>query len=510
MTQLILDAGIVSLECLSIYRNGPSNNLLDSLVQSGTKIWLSTGQIGEILSQVEEQLEELKEGDSTKIARSLLKEFEVNCEWLSMLVEDVSFLDDDDPVAAGLVNAASRLDGVVLIITDIESRLNRGAPFIQLDKALNQIKPDQSIRFIDLNAQQARIRPQLESNLHRILYHGQYVMGPEIAILESRLAEYVGIDHCISVSSGTDALLIAMMSLDISPGDEVITTPFTFFATAETIILLGAKPVYVDIDKRTYTLDPGLVEAAINDRTKAILPVSMFGQCADMDQINEIADSYQIPVIEDAAQSFGATYKGRHSCNLGQIGCTSFFPAKPLGAYGDAGACFTQDAQLAEHIREIRDHGQSGRYDHVSIGINGRMDTLQAAVLLAKLDIFEEELNSRAQVAENYSELLKPTENSGCLTLPGLEPHNISSWAQYTVEVNQRSYIQNTLSEKGIPTAVHYPQPMYKQPATVESITHCPVTDRAVDRVLSLPMHPYLTIQTQERVVASLNQALNF
>jgi UDP-2-acetamido-2-deoxy-ribo-hexuluronate aminotransferase len=333
-------------------------------------------------------------------------------------------------------------------------------------------------------------------------------MGPEIATLESRLAEYVGVDHCICVSSGTDALLIAMMSLEVAPGDEVITTPFTFFATVEIITLLGAKPIYVDIDQHTYTLDPSLVEAAISDRTKAILPVSLYGQCPDMDRINEIASSYQIPIIEDAAQSFGATYKGRKSCNLGQIGCTSFFPAKPLGAYGDAGACFTQDSQLAERIREIRDHGQSGRYEHVRMGINGRMDTLQAAVLLAKLDILDEELNSRAQFAEMYTVLLKPLEAKELVTLPNLEPHNVSSWAQYTIEVSERSRVQSSLFEKGIPTAIHYPEPVYTQVALRESVAHCPVTDRAAKRVLSLPMHPYLSIETQELVVDSLNQVL--
>jgi UDP-2-acetamido-2-deoxy-ribo-hexuluronate aminotransferase len=504
----VFDAGIVSLECLSRFQNGYSNNLVTELVQSGAKIWLSTGQVGEMLSQIQKQLGELTAGDRSKTARHLLKKFAVSCEWLSVLVEDVSSLEDDDPIAAGLVSAASRLDGRALIVTDIASRLDQGSPFVQLEKVQNLLKLDQSIRFIDLDTQQNLIRPQLEGNLHRILYHGQYVMGPEIARLESRLAEYVGSDYCVCVSSGTDALLIAMMSLEISPGDEVITTPFTFFATVEIITLLGAKPIYVDIDQHTYTLDPSLVEAAISDRTKAILPVSLYGQCPDMDRISEIASSYQIPIVEDAAQSFGATYKGRKSCNLGQIGCTSFFPAKPLGAYGDAGACFTQDSQLAERIREIRDHGQSGRYEHVRMGINGRMDTLQAAVLLAKLDILDEELDSRAQIAKMYSALLKPVEVKELVTLPNLEPHNVSSWAQYTIEVSERSRVQSSLFEKGIPTAIHYPEPVYTQLALRESVAHCPVTDRAAKRVLSLPMHPYLSIETQELVVDSLNQSL--
>jgi len=507
MPDLILDACVVTNLCRGSLPE--INTILIARSNAGFRNWISIRQQAEILESVIKFATERGDQDPSRSARESLERVLEYCMWLSALSIEGDNLRDRDPTAYSLSYAASRIGKETCVLTTDCKRLNRGNPFIDV-ATVQKLDIQQSVEFIDLETQQDQIRPQLEHNLHKILHHSQYVMGPEVFQLEEELAKYIGVEHCVCVSSGTDALLIAMMALDLKPGDEVITTPFTFFATAETIILLGAKPVYVDIDKRTYTLDPSLVEAAINERTKAILPVSMFGQCADMDRINEIADSYQIPVIEDAAQSFGATYKGRHSCNLGQIGCTSFFPAKPLGAYGDAGACFTQDSQLAERIREIRDHGQSGRYDHVSIGINGRMDTLQAAVLLAKLDIFEEELNSRAQVAENYSELLKPAENSGCLTLPGLEPHNISSWAQYTVEVNQRSYIQNMLSEKGIPTAVHYPQPMYKQPATVESITHCPVTDRAVGRVLSLPMHPYLTIQTQERVVDSLNQALNF
>jgi len=302
--------------------------------------------------------------------------------------------------------------------------------------------------------------------------------------------------------------LVAMMSLDIGLEDEVITTPFTFFAAVEAIKLLGAKPVYVDIDPKTYTLDPAHLEAAITNRTKVVMPVSLYGQCADMDRINEIAASHKISVIEDAAQSFGATYKGNSSCGLSEIGCTSFFPAKPLGGYGDSGACFTNNVELAQRMQEIRNHGQASRYVHARLGINGRMDTLQAAVLLAKLDIFDQELANRAQIAERYSELLTNVESKETFVLPQLEPHNCSSWAQYTVEVSNRSFIQNFLSENGIPTSIYYPCPVYAQKALFESVNHCIVSERAAKRVLSLPMHPYLDPKHQAFISSSLITAL--
>jgi UDP-2-acetamido-2-deoxy-ribo-hexuluronate aminotransferase len=298
------------------------------------------------------------------------------------------------------------------------------------------------------------------------------------------------------------------MAFGIGQGDEVITTPFTFFAAVEAIKILGATPVFVDIDPKSYNLNPELLEARISDRTKAILPVSLYGQCPDMDRINEIADSYQIPVIEDAAQSFGATYKGRRSCSLSQIGCTSFFPAKPFGAYGDAGACFTEDNDLAESMRQVRDHGQSGRYQHCRIGLNGRMDTIQAAVLLAKMVVFDQELASRTEAARRYTEQMKSAELSQLLTLPAIEPHNSSSWAQYTVGVSDRNYVQSVLSANGIPTAVHYPEPVYAQPALSEVVAHCPETEHAARRVLSLPMHPYLESDTQNFVSRLLLEAL--
>ena len=357
------------------------------------------------------------------------------------------------------------------------------------------------IEFIDLKSQQARIKDKIDAGIQRVLNHGQYILGPEVAELEERLAEFVGAKYCITCANGTDALQIAQMALDIGPGDEVITPGFTYIATAETVALLGAKPVYVDVDPRTYNLDPALLEAAITPRTKAIIPVSLYGQCADFDAINAIAAKHGIPVIEDAAQSFGASYKGKRSCNLSTISCTSFFPSKPLGCYGDGGAIFTNDDQLAIVIRQIARHGQDRRYHHVRVGVNSRLDTLQAAILLPKLEIFEEEIAQRQQVADNYDRLLA---EAGIETTPYIEPHNVCAYAQYTVRVQNRDAVQARLKEAGVPTAVHYPIPLNKQPAVADAAARLPVGDEIAGQVMSLPMHPYLTVADQEAIVAAL------
>ncbi|MGN7905885.1 DegT/DnrJ/EryC1/StrS family aminotransferase [Pseudomonas sp. 22373] len=357
------------------------------------------------------------------------------------------------------------------------------------------------IEFIDLKSQQARIKGKIDAGIQRVLDHGQYILGPEVAELEQRLAEFVGAKYCITCANGTDALQIAQMALNIGPGDEVITPGFTYIATAETVALLGAKPVYVDVDPRTYNLDPALLEAAITPRTKAIIPVSLYGQCADFDAINAIAAKYGIPVIEDAAQSFGASYKGKRSCNLSTISCTSFFPSKPLGCYGDGGAIFTNDDQLATVLRQIARHGQDRRYHHIRVGVNSRLDTLQAAILLPKLEIFEEEIALRQQVADNYDRLLA---EAGIETTPYIEPHNSCAYAQYTVRVQDRDALQARLKEAGVPTAVHYPIPLNKQPAVADATAQLPVGDEIAGQVMSLPMHPYLTLADQEAIVAAL------
>lgn len=354
------------------------------------------------------------------------------------------------------------------------------------------------MQFIDLAAQQARIKEQIDANIQYVLAHGQYILGPEVAELEERLAAFCGAKYCISVANGTDALQIAQMALGIGPGDEVITPGFTYIATAETVALLGAKPVYVDIDPRTYNLDPNQLEAAITPRTKAIIPVSLYGQCADFDAINAIAAKHGIPVIEDAAQSFGASYKGKKSCNLTTIACTSFFPSKPLGCYGDGGAIFTNDDELAKTMRQIARHGQDRRYHHVRVGVNSRLDTLQAAILLPKLDIFTEEIELRNQVAKNYTHLFN---QAGIDTTPHVEEHNISAWAQYTVRVKNRDFIQQKLQKAGIPTAVHYPIPLNKQPAVADLNANLSIGDVVAEEVISLPFHSYMKVIDIENVV---------
>ncbi|AHB55071.1 TPA: DegT/DnrJ/EryC1/StrS family aminotransferase [Pseudomonas aeruginosa] len=357
------------------------------------------------------------------------------------------------------------------------------------------------IDFIDLRAQQARIKDKLDLAIARVLEHGQYILGPEVAELEQKLADYVGVRHCISVANGTDALQIALMALNVGAGDEVITPGFNYIATAETAALLGATPVYVDVDPRSYNLDPKLLKAAITARTKAIIPVSLYGQCADFDEINEIAAEYGIPVIEDAAQSFGAIYKGRRSCSLTKIACTSFFPSKPLGCYGDGGAIFTEDDGLAEVMRQIARHGQDRRYHHIRVGVNSRLDTLQAAILLSKMEVFDEEMQLRQRVAQRYSSLLQA---AGLDSMPYIEPYNVSAWAQYTIRVNERYNVQSYLKDAGIPTAVHYPIPLNKQPAVSNDKAYLPVGDMVAEEVLSLPMHPYLTDEAIETIVKAL------
>lgn len=359
------------------------------------------------------------------------------------------------------------------------------------------------MQFIDLAAQQQRIKQQIDDNIQKVLQHGHYILGPEVAELEEKLAAYTGSRYCISCANGTDALQIALMALGIQTGDEVIIPGFTYIATAETVALLGATPVYVDIDEQTYTLNPALLEAAITPRTKAIMPVSLYGQCADFDAINAIAARYHLPVIEDAAQSFGATYHGRHSGNLTTIACTSFFPSKPLGCYGDGGAIFTNDEQLAIAMRQIARHGQDRRYHHIRIGINSRLDTLQAAILLPKLAILDEEIDLRQQVADMYRQELTAIG----LTPPVIQPHNRSVYAQYTIRVANRPAVQETLKQAGIPSAVHYPIPLNQQPA-VASDASLPIGDQVSEEVLSLPMHPYLTRAQIQQIVAALAKAV--
>lgn len=387
------------------------------------------------------------------------------------------------------------------------------------------------IPFIDLKSQYVALKERIAARMQAVLDHGQYIMGPEVKELETALAAHVGVKHCITVSSGTEALLIALMALDLQPGDEVITTPFTFAATAETIVLLGGVPVFVDIEPDTCNIDASLIEAAITPRTRAIMPVSLYGQVADMDEINAIAARHGgIPVIEDAAQSFGASYwaptpaapaapqggapalgrpgggRVRKSCGLSTWGATSFFPSKPLGCYGDGGALFTDDDALAQAAREIRVHGQSQRYTHTRVGVGGRMDTLQCAIVLAKLERFDWEIAQRLKVGARYQQQLADLP----LQRLALRDDRDCVWAQFTLQLDERERVIAALNAAGVPTAIHYPKPLHRQPAyeRFHRGQALPHAEAAARRVMSLPMSADLSEDQQDAVVAALRQAL--
>jgi UDP-2-acetamido-2-deoxy-ribo-hexuluronate aminotransferase len=362
------------------------------------------------------------------------------------------------------------------------------------------------MEFIDLKSQYALLKAEIDSGIQRVLNHGQFILGPEVHELEEKLASYVGARYCITVANGTDALQIAQMAFNIGPGDEVITPGFTYIATAETVALLGAKPIYIDIDPKTYNIDPILIEEAITPRTKAIIPVSLYGQCADFDQINAIASKYGIPVIEDAAQSFGASYKGRKSCNLSTVACTSFFPSKPLGCYGDGGAIFTNSAELAMIIRQIARHGQDRKYHHIRVGVNSRLDTIQAAILLPKLAQLDFETNLKQKIANRYTDKLKKTGFDGT---PFIEIHNQSAWAQYTIQIKNRDLIQEALKRNNIPTTIYYPTPLNQQPAVGDLTKKLPNGDRVAKLVISLPMSSYLSLEDQDSIIFYLTNLLN-
>ena len=357
------------------------------------------------------------------------------------------------------------------------------------------------ITFFDLAAQQAVIKRQIDENIAKVLSHGKYILGPEVTELEERLCEYTGAKYCISCANGTDALQIALMAVGIGPGDEVITPAFSYISTAEATVLLGAKPVYVDVDPVTFNIDPALIEEKITARTKAIIPVSLYGQPADFKAVNKIAQKHNLIVIEDGAQSFGAEQLGQKSCNLSDIGCTSFFPTKPLGCYGDGGAIFTSDENLAKSLRQIARHGQEKRYFHARVGINSRLDTLQAAILLPKLDILDAEIKGKDSLANKYSSCLSPDNRWTC---PEILGENQSAWAQYTLKVRDRDEFMRKLDDAGIPTAVHYPMPLNKQPAVQDLSAVLHHGDKMSDEVVSLPMHAYMTEETFEKIVQAI------
>ncbi len=357
------------------------------------------------------------------------------------------------------------------------------------------------MKFIDLETQYHSYKKEIDRRMNAVLEHGQYIMGPEIEELEQVLAEFVGVKHCISVASGTASLEIALRALDVGPGDEVITVPFSWISTAEVIAAVGAKPVFIDIEPDTYNLNPQLLETLITERTKAIMPVSLFGQMPDLEAINRIAEKHNIPVIEDAAQSFGATQHGKKSNGASTIGSTSFFPAKPLGCFGDGGALFTNDDELAHIMKAIRSHGGVKRHHHTHIGMNGRFDTLQAAVILGKWPHFEDELKSRAEIGARYNELL----NDVCIT-PKIAEGNTHVFAQYTIRVNAevRDDVVAGIKEQGIPVGIYYPKCFHEQPV-FEYLGYSwgdfPESEKASREVLSLPMHPFLSEEEQDKVV---------
>jgi UDP-2-acetamido-2-deoxy-ribo-hexuluronate aminotransferase len=365
------------------------------------------------------------------------------------------------------------------------------------------------IEFIDLKSQYRRHKIEIDERIQRVLDHGQFIMGPEIREMEDWLANYAGVKHCISVSSGTHSLEIALRALGIGYGDEVITVPFSWISSAEVISLVGATPVFVDILPDTYTMNPEKLEAAFTKKTKAIIPVSMFGQLPDMKAINDLAAKHNIPVIEDGAQSFGATHNGIKSCATSLIGSTSFFPAKPLGCYGDGGALFTNDDSIADTMRAIRTHGGVIRHNHTHVGTNGRMDTLQAAIVLAKIPYFEEEIKKRALIGDEYSKSLQ-----NYVTIPNIAKGNTHVYAQYTIRVDpeRRSAIQDYLKSNGIPTGIYYPKCFHEQPVFGHLrylIGDFPESERASKEVLSLPMHPYLSLVDQISICNEVIRATN-
>lgn len=364
------------------------------------------------------------------------------------------------------------------------------------------------MEFIDLKYQQQRIKSKLDVSIARVLQEGKYILGPEVSQLEEELCKFSGAKYCLGVASGTDALLMALMSLDVGPGDEIITTPFTWISTVEAIRLLGATPIYCDIDSKTYNIDPSKIQEKISGKTKAILPVSLFGQCADYDLINGIAESNNISVIEDGAQSFGALYKGRRSCSLTTIGCTSFFPSKPLGCYGDGGACFTDSEEIYNKLRAIRIHGASSKNNFDYIGINGRLDTLQAAILLLKLELFSEEIDLRQTKAHNYNKLIleaqSNSDNEFYIEKPAIENFNTSVYAQYTLNTNKRSLVLDRLKKQNIPYAIHYEKLTYDHSVYSDDSCNTPIARSHTDGVFSIPMHPYLNAGDQEKIINTI------
>ena len=504
ITDLLLHPTIVS-QAIADRPVAALTRALDEARRSGVRLWLYVGAIEAIQAASGLGMGQLS-SEAEVFLRARLAAFAEGCQWLAALASDAqAALGKLDPLEAQLAVAAERLGEQGRLLTLEPDRHPHGRCLTP--EGFLSTSHDLPIPFIDLAAQQDHIRGQIESRIHRVLHHGHFIMGPEVAELEQQLSTYVGSPHCITVASGTDSLEIALRALGIGVGDEVVTVPFTWISTAEVISAVGAKPVFVDIEATSYNLDPDKLSAAITPRTKAIMPVSLFGQMADLERIAAIAVKHGIPVIEDGAQSFGAARHGRRSCGVTLVGSTSFFPAKPLGCYGDGGALFCSDDALAAKMRAIRSHGGEKRHYHPYVGMNGRLDTLQASILLAKLDRWDWEVAERGRIGKRYSELI----NGVCLT-PQITPGNTHVYAQYTIRVPHRERIAELLKAAGIPTAVYYPKCLHEQPV-FKDLNYAwgsfPVSERASREVLSLPMHPYLPAASQDRIVATLRSSIN-
>lgn len=542
MMNLILDASVV-IEMLSPPTPvSGARRAVEEARRRGCRLWVVTAQLPGVAAALEKAGSQGGKGrDGSEggchghAAGESLQEFLKGVGVLSSYGFQVAdFTDDVDLDSLLLLRAADSLGEGTRILA-ASGRVARADPRVMSPDALLEKPPpcpeQGNLPFIDLKTQQARLLPELEKRVMGVLRHGQYIMGPEIRELEGRLARFAGARHAIGCSSGTDALLMALLAYGVGPGDAVFTSTFTFIATAEVISLLGATPVFVDVDPRTYNLDPEHLERAIravreNDpgqhalprpaggppgrlKPRGIVAVDLFGLPAEYRAINRLAGEQNLFVIEDAAQSFGALYHGKRSCALTHVGCTSFFPAKPLGGYGDGGAVFTDDDRLAEEMLSIRVHGQgTDKYDNARVGLNGRLDTLQAAILLPKLEIFPEELECRNRSATRYTELLRP---HGAVQTPEVPAGLQSAWAQYSIQVEGRDRVQEMLKKAGIPTAVYYPKPLHLQTAFASlgyRAGDFPVSESVSRRILSLPMHPYLREEQIHRIVGSLSAAL--
>jgi len=507
---ILLDVNVtvdILLKRKPFYRT--SLMVLNEAIARNMRVWLYAGSVQTIHYVCAKELRRLLSisfEEALVQSRLLLEKFSPYVQWLPALSEDGDVWHAEDPEDEQLKRALRRLGDKALFVSRDLNILETTSGAVGPEEALEKIKSqEESLPFVDLSAQRDHMRGDLQRRIFAVVHSNKFINGPEVKGLAEDLAAYGEVKHAFPCSSGTDALLLALMALGVKPGDEVLIPAFTFIATGSMVAHAGAVPVFVDVDPVTFNIDPSKVREKIREKTVGILPVSLFGQCADMDELNKIASEHDLWVIEDAAQSFGARYKGRKSGSMTTMSTTSFFPAKPLGCYGDGGAVFTDDDDLAEKVRLYANHGQQKRYHHSHVGINGRMDSLQAAVVRAKLPHFPAEIENRNRIAEAYTERLKDLVHT-----PVLRSHNSSTWAQYSIRVEKRDALRNALSEKGIPTSVHYPMPLSRQEAFsyLKQPLDFPVSDRLSKTVLSLPMHSYLTEAEVDRVCEAIESSL--